>query len=188
MGKKKEIKKLKKQIQVLNEDLIGLATATYMLTNFVDEVDNKIEDITEDLNNVEDFLDGNFDYGEKKDSCENCNCLKWNVEEDIDFVVCLEDSIENVVFKNRDTFINWADGKHTKVHCSENDKFDPFVGLVTAIVKRFSGNKDSYNDIIARILNTAKYIGTAEEFAPRKKESDADNLSELKPESETKSE
>lgn len=186
MGKKKEIKKLKKQIRELNEDLIDLTNATTMLASFVSELDNEVEDITEDLNDVEDFLDDNFDYDERENSCEDCKCPKWDCEEDIDLVIDLENSIKDVVFKNRDTFINWTDGKCTKVHCSENDKFDPSVGLVTAIVKRFAGNKDSYNAIVARILNSAKYIGTAEEFAPRKKEeSNSDDLSESESSSES---
>ena len=52
--------------------------------------------------------------------------------------------IEKVIFNYPATIIFWKDGTKTVVKCSEDDEFNPEVGMAMAIAKKALGNKGNY--------------------------------------------
>ena len=52
--------------------------------------------------------------------------------------------IEKVIFNYPATIIFWKDGTKTVVKCSEDDEFNPEVGMAMAISKKALGNKGNY--------------------------------------------
>lgn len=52
--------------------------------------------------------------------------------------------IEKVIFNDPATIIFWKDGTKTVVKCSEDDEFNPEVGMAMAISKKALGNKGNY--------------------------------------------
>lgn len=55
-----------------------------------------------------------------------------------------------VIFNDPATVVLWSDGTKTVVKCSENDTFDPEIGLAMAICKKAFGNTGAYNDVFRR--------------------------------------
>lgn len=53
-------------------------------------------------------------------------------------------AIEKVIFNDPATIIFWKDGTKTVVKCSEDDEFNPEVGMAMAISKKALGNKGNY--------------------------------------------
>jgi hypothetical protein len=55
-------------------------------------------------------------------------------------------AITKVVFNNPATVVFWSDGTKTVVRCSDNDTFNPEIGLAMAICKKAFGNTGAYNE------------------------------------------
>lgn len=60
------------------------------------------------------------------------------------------EDIKRVIFNNPATVVFWSDGTKTVVKCSENDTFDPEIGLAMAICKKAFGNTGAYNDVFKK--------------------------------------
>lgn len=60
------------------------------------------------------------------------------------------EDIKQVIFNNPATVVFWSDGTKTVVKCSENDTFDPEIGLAMAICKKVFGNTGAYNNVFKR--------------------------------------
>lgn len=58
--------------------------------------------------------------------------------------------IDNVIFNDPATIVFWKDGSKTVVKCSEDDTFDKEKGLAMAIIKKMSGNDNSYHKIFKK--------------------------------------
>lgn len=58
--------------------------------------------------------------------------------------------IKNVYFNCPVTVVMWKDGTKTIVRCSENDAYDPEKGLAMAIIKKMSGNDNSFHKIFKK--------------------------------------
>lgn len=58
--------------------------------------------------------------------------------------------VTKVIFNNPATVVFWSDGTKTVVKCSENDTFDPEIGLAMAICKKAFGNTGAYNNVFKR--------------------------------------
>lgn len=61
-----------------------------------------------------------------------------------------KDSIIKVIFNNPATIVLWNDGTKTVVKCSENDEFNPEIGLAMAICKKSFGNTGIYNEVFKK--------------------------------------
>ena len=62
---------------------------------------------------------------------------------------CRED-VKQVIFNNPATVVLWSDGTKTVVKCSEDDTFNPEIGLAMAICKKAFGNTGAYNDVFKK--------------------------------------
>ena len=60
------------------------------------------------------------------------------------------EDIKQVIFNNPATVVFWSDGTKTVVKCSENDTFDPEIGLAMAICKKAFGNTGAYNEVFKK--------------------------------------
>ena len=58
--------------------------------------------------------------------------------------------IKRVIFNNPATIVLWSDGTKTVVKCSNNDAFDPEIGLAMAICKKAFGNTGAYNNVFKK--------------------------------------
>lgn len=58
---------------------------------------------------------------------------------------------EKVIYNNPATIIFWNDGTKTVVKAHDGDQYDPVVGFLLAVMKRFYGNKSAYNDILRKV-------------------------------------
>ena len=58
--------------------------------------------------------------------------------------------VKNVYFNCPVTVVMWKDGTKTIVRCSENDTYDPEKGLAMAIIKKVSGNDNSFHKIFKK--------------------------------------
>lgn len=58
--------------------------------------------------------------------------------------------IKNVYFNDPCTVVIWEDKTKTIVRCSENDFYDPEKGLAMAIIKKISGNDNSFHKIFKK--------------------------------------
>lgn len=68
----------------------------------------------------------------------------------IDFPTLPKHAVRQVIFNNPATVVYWNDGTKTVVRCSENDTFDPEIGLAMAICKKAFGNTGAYNDVFKK--------------------------------------
>jgi hypothetical protein len=59
-------------------------------------------------------------------------------------------AVKQVIFNNPATVVFWSDGTKTVVKCSENDTFDPEIGLAMAICKKAFGNAGAYNEVFKK--------------------------------------
>lgn len=59
-------------------------------------------------------------------------------------------AVKQVIFNNPATVVLWSDGTKTVVKCSENDTFDPEIGLAMAICKKAFGNTGAYNEVFKK--------------------------------------
>lgn len=59
-------------------------------------------------------------------------------------------AVKQVIFNNPATVVFWSDGTKTVVKCSENDTFDPEIGLAMAICKKAFGNTGAYNEVFKK--------------------------------------
>lgn len=57
---------------------------------------------------------------------------------------------EKVIYNDPATIIFWNDGTKTVVKAHDGDQYDPVVGFLLAVMKRFYGNKSDYNDILRK--------------------------------------
>ena len=60
------------------------------------------------------------------------------------------EDIKQVIFNNPATVVFWSDGTKTVVKCSENDTFNPEIGLAMAICKKTFGNTGAYNEVFKK--------------------------------------
>lgn len=71
-----------------------------------------------------------------------------------------EADIEKVIVNPPATIIYWKDGTKTVVKCSDQDiregRLSPETGVVYAIAKKALGNKGNYNDVLRRLVKSAK--------------------------------
>ena len=58
---------------------------------------------------------------------------------------------EKVIYNDPATIIFWNDGTKTVVKAHDGDQYDPVVGFLLAVMKRFYGNKSAYNDILRKV-------------------------------------
>lgn len=58
--------------------------------------------------------------------------------------------IKRVIFNDPATVVLWKDGTKTVVKCSENDEFNPEIGLAMAICKKSFGNTGAYNEVFKK--------------------------------------
>lgn len=66
-------------------------------------------------------------------------------------------AVKQVIFNNPATVVFWSDGTKTVVKCSENDTFDPEIGLAMAICKKAFGNTGAYNEVFKKwVLQTSE--------------------------------
>lgn len=66
-------------------------------------------------------------------------------------------AVKQVIFNNPATVVLWGDGTKTVVKCSENDAFNPEIGLAMAICKKVFGNTGAYNEVFKKwIPETSK--------------------------------
>ena len=56
--------------------------------------------------------------------------------------------IDEVVYNNPHTIINWSDGSKTVVKCMEGDEFDEHVGFQAAVTKKVFGSHGAYKRIV----------------------------------------
>ena len=72
----------------------------------------------------------------------------------------LRDGVKKVIYNPPATIIYWADGTKTVVKCSDHDiaagRMDPETGIVYALAKRLLGNKGNFNDVLRRLVKSAK--------------------------------
>ena len=57
---------------------------------------------------------------------------------------------KNVIFHNPATIVYWNDGTKTVVKCGEDDIYDKEKGLALCYMKKYYGNKGSYNEILKK--------------------------------------
>ena len=62
--------------------------------------------------------------------------------------------IERLIFNDPATIVYWSDGTKTVVKCQQGDTFSAETGLLAAMLKRFMGNDNSYNQVINYWLAT----------------------------------
>lgn len=60
------------------------------------------------------------------------------------------EDIKQVIFNDPATVVFWGDGTKTVVKCSENDTFDPEIGLAMAVCKKAFGNTGAYNEVFKK--------------------------------------
>ena len=65
-------------------------------------------------------------------------------------------AVKQVIFNNPATVVFWSDGTKTVVKCSENDTFDPEIGLAMAICKKAFGNTGAYNEVFKKWVSGAR--------------------------------
>ena len=65
--------------------------------------------------------------------------------------------IVDVIFHDPATIIKWSDGVKTVVKCQKGDTYDHEKGLAMAVMKRFFGNKGSFNDVFKKWLPKETY-------------------------------
>lgn len=68
--------------------------------------------------------------------------------------------IKDVKFNGPATIVFWIDGTKTVVKCSENDVFDQEKGLAMAMIKKMSGNVNSYHKIFKKWCKEDEEEGT----------------------------
>lgn len=68
-------------------------------------------------------------------------------------------AIKQVIFNNPATVVLWSDGTKTVVKCSENDTFDPEIGLAMAICKKAFGNTGAYNEVFKKWVPETSELG-----------------------------
>lgn len=72
----------------------------------------------------------------------------------------LEALVSRVIVKAPTTIVYWKDGTKTVVKCSDEDiasgRMNTETGLVYAIIKKLSGNKGNYNNVLKRLIEGAK--------------------------------
>lgn len=61
--------------------------------------------------------------------------------------------IKDVIFNPPATIILWEDNTKTVVKCQEGYEFDPWTGLMTAIVKKVLGNKGNYCNTLKKWID-----------------------------------
>ena len=61
---------------------------------------------------------------------------KINVQHEINKML----GVKRVIFNDPATIVFWKDGTKTIVKCSENEKFNPYVGFCAAVTKKVYGN------------------------------------------------
>ena len=54
----------------------------------------------------------------------------------------------NVIFNDPATVVYWIDGTKTVVKCQPGDTFSAETGLITAMLKKYMGNDNTFNKII----------------------------------------
>ena len=74
-------------------------------------------------------------------------------------------AVKQVIFNNPATVVLWSDGTKTVVKCSENDTFDPEIGLAMAICKKAFGNTGAYNDVFKKWISGTDERGHATNVA-----------------------
>lgn len=64
----------------------------------------------------------------------------------------LTNLIDKVIFNDPATIILWKDGTKTVVKCSEDDTYNPEMGMAMAIAKKALGNKGNYCKVFKKWL------------------------------------
>lgn len=81
-------------------------------------------------------------------------------------------------YNDKVTIVKYSDGTFTKSVCSDNDHFDPDVGITVCLCKKMLGGSTQYNNLIRRIHKSQekkaeeKRKAAAEKAARRKKEAE----------------
>lgn len=88
-------------------------------------------------------------------------------------------AVTDVIYHNdKVTIVKFSDGTFTKSVCSDNDHFDPDVGITVCLCKKMLGGSTQYNNLIRRIRKSQdekaeeKRKAAAEKVARRKKEAE----------------
>lgn len=88
-------------------------------------------------------------------------------------------AVTDVIHHNdKVTIVKFSDGTFTKSVCSDNDHFDPDVGITVCLCKKMLGGSTQYNNLIRRIRKSQeekaeeKRKAAAEKVARRKKEAE----------------
>ncbi len=96
--------------------------------------------------------------------CEYPNFDRWfdrwndvrNILNDVtvtnNFIGVSEESIEKVIFNPPATVVYFKDGSKVVVKTTEDDVFNPEVGLAMAIVKRIFGSRSNYKKFINKFI------------------------------------
>lgn len=86
-------------------------------------------------------------------------------------------AVTDVIYHNdKVTIVKFSDGTFTKSVCSDNDCFDPDIGITVCLCKKMLGGSTQYNNLIRRIHKSQeekaeeKRKAAAEKAARRKKE------------------
>ncbi len=74
--------------------------------------------------------------------------------------------ISNVIFHDPATIVYWNDGTKTVVKCQYGDTFNAYTGLVTAMLKRYMGNNNTFNRVVNEWLKRTGYDRKPELPAP----------------------
>ena len=71
------------------------------------------------------------------------------------------EDVKQVIFNDPATVVFWSDGTKTVVKCSENDTFNPGIGLAMAICKKAFGNTGAYNEVFKKWISKTSEQGCA---------------------------
>ena len=64
----------------------------------------------------------------------------------------------NVIFNDPATIVYWDDGTKTVVKCQPGDVFSAETGLITAMLKKYMGNDNTFNRVVNEWLKrTGQY-------------------------------
>jgi hypothetical protein len=77
----------------------------------------------------------------------------WNTES----AHCVLPMPVNVIFHDPATIVYWNDGSKTVVKCQPGDTFSAETGLITAMLKKYMGNDNTFNNVINAWLANADY-------------------------------
>ena len=59
---------------------------------------------------------------------------------------------KDVIFNDPATIVLWEDKTKTVVKCQPGDEYDPLIGFLLCVCKKFCGNKGAYNNMIRKVM------------------------------------